>query len=112
MIPAWTVGLVFKGIGILMRHRRQKKEQKKMLEALAKEVPQMRGIGQVLGFVFQLKFLEGYRAKIGGIGLLLGGAAGLLCDYTGACDLGVDKARAAEMLALGLSILGIRGKQP
>ena len=108
-IPAWTIGLVFKGIGAMIRHRREKKARKAALAALSKEVPQMAGIGQVLGFVLQLKFLEGYRAKIGGVGLLLGGAAGLLCEYTGTCDTGLDKARSAEMLALGMGILGIRG---
>jgi len=65
----------------------------------------------VIGYVLQLKFFEGYRAKIGGVGSMLAGAGALISIAIGH-DTGVGLEAALLMLTTGMGILGIRGKMP
>ena len=53
-IPGWTIDLIFKGIGALIKHRRNKKRARKEWDAIKKEVPQMDGLMKVLGYIFCL----------------------------------------------------------
>ena len=108
-IPGWTIGLIFKGVGALWKNRRNKRRARREWDAIKKEVPQMDGLMKVLWYVFQMRFLAGYRTKIAGVGSVLTGLGALIQAVTGGEPF-VDAAAAWAMILGGLAAIGLRDK--
>lgn len=112
MIPAWSVGLIVRVIEAAVKHRRDRKARAKAIAAIQKEVPQMDGVLSVLQWVWNVKFLEGYRGKVAGGGLFFSGLGALICNLAGCDTHGVSPSAAVLMMGNGLGILGIHGRLP
>jgi len=98
-IPLWLLKF---GIGQFVRWRLKKA----LKQAQGGKMDKLMG---VVGYILQLKFFEGYRAKIAGVGALLGGIGLLITNALGN-DSGFSSDAALVMVTTGMATLGIRGK--
>lgn len=113
MIPAWTIPLLIRAIGLLIKHRHEAKARKQALAALKAEVPQMGGLADVLGWVAKAGFLKGYRTKIGAACFVASALFSALADpsVTAAWPTVTSVAHALGPVGVYLGIIGARFAQ-
>ena len=111
MALAWTVPLIARLVGNVIKNRKDKNAKRREEDAIKKERVPISGVSGLVGYVVRMEALKGIRKNLSGVvALVIGGASLLgLSDFSSLLPE-LDVGRALELFTLGGGLLGIRDR--
>lgn len=110
MIPAWTLPLILKAVGAIVKHRKDPKSKAAALAAIRSEATRLPSARAAAGWVLTAGPLSGWRARISALVAIAIGVANLsgITDAGGVPIPRVSEDVSWELLLGGGAALGIR----